>query len=198
MKMNNKQKTNAFHDLAVSEAYARLQEEGIEGLSMRKLAKQMECSTQKLYSNFKNKDELLLAIAVRLREHIRNLDLSVKQDKNPVRYLLDLTFRTLQFFVNEPAALTLLMQQRYRLDAIDSEDPNDPYHLALKALNCPKLSKAKALDEALSSIRLLLVGATYSLRGASVAQSKAIFKSTEYALCSILQGWGYNKENFFA
>lgn len=191
--MNDKQNPSAFRALAVDEAYARLQEEGIEGLSMRKLAKQMGWSTQKLYSNFKNKDELLLAIAVRLREHIRNLDFSVKQDKNPLRYLLDLTFSTLQFFVNEPAALEILMEQRYRLDAVDSEDPNDPYHLALKALNCPKLSKTKAFDDALSSIRLLLVGATYCLRDASVAQRKAIFKGAEYTLCSMLHGWGYHE-----
>jgi AcrR family transcriptional regulator len=181
-----------FRTLAVEEAYALLQAEGIEGLSMRKLANQMGWSTQKLYSNFKNKDELLLSIATLLRERIRKLDLSVKKDKDPLRYLLDLTQGTLQFFVKEPAALEVLMEQRYRLDAVNSKGLSDPYHLALKALNCPRLSAAKAFEDALNSIRLLLVGATYSLRNASVAQRKAIFKGAEHALCSMLRGWGYS------
>ncbi len=185
-----KQKPDVFNTLAANEAYILIQEGGIEGLSMRKLASKLDCSTQKLYSNFENKDGLLLRVAARLRERIRKHDLSVKQDKDPLRYLLDLTFNTLKFFLNEPAALEVLMQQRYRIDVIDTDDTLDPYYLALKALNCPRLSTPKALDEALSAIRLLLVGATYSLQGASTAQSKAIFKGTEHALCSMLRGWG--------
>ncbi|MFC2049215.1 TetR/AcrR family transcriptional regulator [Chlamydiota bacterium] len=185
--MSERQSEDLFRASAADAAYALLQEEGVKGLSMRKLASHLGWSTQKLYSNFKNKDELLLAVALNLRKRIREHDLAVKPAQDPVRYLLDLTFNTLQFFVNEPAALEILMEQRYRLDAICAEDLNDPYTVALKAL--PGLSEEKAFDAALNAIRLLLVGATYCLRDASAAQRKKIFKGTEYALCSMLQGW---------
>lgn len=191
--MIDNQSQEIFRALAVDGAYEQLQEAGIKGLSMRKLARRIGWSTQKLYSNFKNKDELLLAIATHLRERIRTHNLIVKKGSDPLHYLLDLTFGTLQFFVREPAALEVLMEQRYRLDILSPQDFNDPYHLALKALGCSGLSEAKAFDDALNSIRLLLVGATYCLRDVSAAQSKEIFRGTEHALCSMLHSWGYRK-----
>lgn len=182
-----------FRAYAADAAYAQLLEGGIKNLSMRKLSRRLDCSTQKLYSNFKNKDELLLAIATHLRERIKKSDLLVKQCSDPLRYLLDLTFNTLQFFVSEPIALEILIEQRYRLEALSLENSDDPYCIALRALNCPELSKIKAFDDALSAIRLLIVGATHCLYGASESQQHKIFASTEYALCSMLEGWGLKR-----
>lgn len=179
-----------FQASVVDEAYLLLQNEGIEGFSMRKLAKSIGWSTQKLYSTFKNKDEILLAVATHLRERIRQRNLTVKQEADPLRYFLDLTFSALQFYVDEPVALEVLMAQRYRLDAPITDDANEPYFQALKGMNCPALKESAAFDDALNSIRILLIGASYCLRGASAPQRQQVFRRTEFALYSMLRSWG--------
>ncbi len=65
----------------LSAARELIQEEGYEGLTLRKLAKRMECSPMAIYSYFADKQALLTALALEGFEKVaKRLDSTVRRD----------------------------------------------------------------------------------------------------------------------
>lgn len=87
-----------------------LDQEGYEGFSLRKVAKACHVSQTAPYRHFKDKDELITAIA---GEAMREFDQSLKQavekfSDNPKKQLQEMGIAYIDFFVKNPEYLRLL------------------------------------------------------------------------------------------
>jgi len=59
----------AIKNLIIDRAYEMIENEGVENLSIRKIAKAIEYSPMTIYGYFKNKEEILFSISMRAYDH---------------------------------------------------------------------------------------------------------------------------------
>ncbi len=94
----------------ISEGLRLLDEEGYEALSLRKVAKACNVSQTAPYRHFKDKNELVLAIALRALESFNaSLSGAVDRFEDDIRsQLLEMGVCYVRFFVENPAILRIL------------------------------------------------------------------------------------------
>ena len=90
---------DAFCKKIADEALELIKEQGLEALSMRKLAKALGFSTQKLYSNFKDKDALLLFVAKELTRHLIASNATCEDPITCVRNILECEPKVLELYL---------------------------------------------------------------------------------------------------
>lgn len=90
MARSPKQDPVFFRQLILKKAAEMLHDQGIHGLSMRKLAQSLNASTMVLYTYFKNKQGLLNALYLDGFEQLRRELEQVEADPDPIVYVMDL------------------------------------------------------------------------------------------------------------
>ncbi|CAM2009851.1 TetR/AcrR family transcriptional regulator [Acanthopleuribacter pedis] len=85
-----KQDPAFFRQLILKKAAEMLREQGIHGLSMRKLAQSLNASTMVLYTYFKNKQGLLNALYLDGFDQLRQELERVEPDPDPIATIMDL------------------------------------------------------------------------------------------------------------
>lgn len=103
-----------------------LDEEGYEGFSLRKVAKACNVSHAAPYRHFKNKDELIMAIAFEaMRKFSQCLQSAVDQyPDDPKRQLKEMGYAYIKFFTENPEYLRLIFLSdiQNKISGLDSDD----------------------------------------------------------------------------
>ena len=116
MKIKDEQQVAYRRQQMIKEAKLILQAEGIEGLSMRRLAQKLQQSPGIVYHYFKNKDELLLAIVQEGYERILHIIQEQAMIKRPVEQKLYYTLKSyLEEMLKEPQIYQIIMQSQHPL-----------------------------------------------------------------------------------
>lgn len=185
----------AFRQMVLDESYKMIKSEGLKEFSMRKLALAIGWSTQKLYSSFENKEEILKALGKHFRDLIWEQQKSIVLGVDPLKYLLSLTRVSLLFFSKEPAAYEILIQTHLENGEEPLEKAQEVYQEALKALKIPSLKGKKAFQMAIDAIRMLLIGATQYMQKVPEESRDEVLKAAESALRTLLIGYGMTQKN---
>jgi len=137
-----------------------LDEEGYEGFSMRKVAKVCNVSQTAPYRHFKDKNELIKAIAVKaLQEFNQSLEKAFDDDGDPKDQLKAMGRYYVSFFAENPEYMRLLFfsnAQAWMREAVMNEyhsDDEHPYSALEKAV---KNYKAAYPDDERSQDELIV------------------------------------------
>ncbi len=185
----------AFRQMVMEESYKIIRSEGLKAFSMRKLATNIGWSTQKLYSTFQNKDEILIALGKHFRDLIWEQQKSIALGDDPLEYLMALTRVSLLFFSKEPAAYEILIHTHLANGKAPLEKAQDVYQEALKALKIPSLKNKQAFLQAVESVRMLLIGATHYMQMVDEEYRPEVLKGAERALRTLLLGLGMTQNH---
>ena len=146
-------------------------------------------------SNFRNKEELLLAIDQYIRGRINKKMKGVSRGPDPLENVIALASTTLHFFLQEPAAIEVLKEVRYKQEETPSPREDKAQQLfrdAVSDLQCPALIQPAAFEEALEAIRVMLVGAGECIRITKPQKREVVLTATLNGLRSLIKGWGYH------
>ena len=94
-------------------AYEVVRAEGFDGFTARNIAKEMNCSTQPIYLEFKNMDDLKKELLVRIKAHLTESIYAQERMKKPI---LNDALNYLYFAKEEPVFFKALYLEN-RLDA---------------------------------------------------------------------------------
>lgn len=106
----------------MAEAERILDQDGLDALTLRRLAEQTDLTTRAVYSLFGNKDGLLLALSERAFGLLGSMLAAVPQGPNPATDIVDaglLVFR--QFALEHPALFRLAIQHTIRGPELDPQ-----------------------------------------------------------------------------
>ena len=121
-------------------AYDVVKTEGFEGFTARNIAKTMNCSTQPIYLEFKNMDDLKNELYSRIKEYLTETIFKNTREDDPV---LNICLNFVHFAKEEPIFFRALFLE----DHIGSKRMHDlPYEAMLDAFE--KEDKTKGLNEA--------------------------------------------------
>jgi AcrR family transcriptional regulator len=181
----------AFQAFLAKEAYRLIEKKGLESLSMRTLAQQVEWSTQKLYSTFRNKERLLHAVAEYLRGRLWELLSTAPKTGDSVEDLIQLSMLSIHFFIQEPHAFEVLLHTHYEPDAKAQEKSSVLYEKAFRVVHCSSLRTDADVQTALQIIRFFVAGAISSiLRTKDPKEHRSLIRSVDTGLRTLLRGWG--------
>ncbi len=109
-----------------------LDEEGYDGLSMRKVAKACNVSQTAPYRHFKDKNDLIKSIAVKaLQEFDQSLEKAFLSDGDPKEQLKDMGLHYIRFFTENPEYMRLLFSsnaQAWMREAVINECCSEDSH----------------------------------------------------------------------
>ena len=176
-----------FKAQVIKVASSLIKQEGLEGLSLRKLAKGLEYSTTKLYQEFGNKQDLIVFLAEDICQRQNKRLQSVMGSENPEEYILTITHEATCFYTEEPWSAQILAAVRFE------EMPMPPsFKLAsdisrnnFRALNLSE----KTLDDLQNVTRSLMLGALSILRpNSKKSEKELVIKIIDDGMRLILAG----------
>lgn len=150
-----------------------LDQEGYEGFSLRKVAKACNVSQTAPYRHFKDKDALVIAIAI---EALQTFNDTLKQaleqhQGNPKKQLIEMGIAYISFFVANPEYLRLIffnnLQMKtdiYSCDGFDQFQKDNPFQTFFKAVEKYK----EATPEQTMSVEELIVYCWGLVHGISI------------------------------
>lgn len=183
----------SLRKLILANAHKILMSEGLEGLTMRSIANNIEYSQSKIYEFFTSKDELCEALC---KEHCENLleELQkVSNEMGPEKYLTDLIIKTMEFHGSHPHSDTLFTlvcfgPQRFKVPEAFLKMEN-LFINALKNLESPYLATEEDIMASLDIIRCIFIGVSNLMVSTSVKGEMRGLEITENALKVLLRGW---------
>lgn len=124
----------------ISKGLLLLNKEGFEGFSLRKVAAMCEVSHTAPYKHFKDKEELILAIALEVTDAFAAalLESTVKYPDNPKLQIIEMGKSYVKFMVENPEYLKFLFltEHRYPADITEKEfcsHPDTPFEIFKKS-----------------------------------------------------------------
>lgn len=184
-----------FFSAVIHAAYDLLNENGFEGLTLRKLAAALSYSTTKLYYEFGDKQGLYLLLAEDICARQNAKLANLKKENDPVESLLLFTHEALCFYADEPWSAGILGAVRFeKLDpsAIPAtfKIAADNYRRYVVNLNFSYLADLDKLEEGLNITRALMFGALSILHPDSDKQAKdRVIKIVDDGMRLIVAGW---------
>jgi len=180
--------------LIIDNAHNLLIQKGIEGLTMRLLADNIEYSQSKIYEFFANKDALCEAVCEELCNKYLAVLEKLPQSHDTESYLKELVTTTVEFHSSYPhsdALFTLVCfgPERFTIPPAFAQI-EAIFIKALKGLNSPYLKSAEDINSALDVIRSIfisvsaLINAETSLKGVN----RALLMSKN-AIATLIRGW---------
>ncbi len=183
-----------FRASVIQAAYALIVKNGLEGLSLRKLAEDIEYSTSKLYHEFESKQDIIHLLAEDICQRQNERLRSLKKGTDAEEYLLRFTHEAVVFYVEEPASASILAAMRF--DRLGIEKPAafklaaENFHNSVVALHIPRLSNKEALEEGLNVTRALMLGALSLLhRDSQESEKNLVVKIVDDGMKLIIAGW---------
>lgn len=113
----------------LNEAFEIVRKEGLNGLSARRIAQKLHCSTQPIYRAFKSMKELEAAVIKKAREYAVTYLLQEGEVPKP---FLNIGLRYLRF-AREEKELFKLLYMSGRVE-IDFQNPNYPFNLLFERM----------------------------------------------------------------
>jgi AcrR family transcriptional regulator len=171
-----------------------VEKEGVEGLSVRKLASTLGYSTMKLYSECGGKPQLLILMAEEICKQQNTVLNKVPVGDDPIGYLLQLTLASSRYYVDKPWTAQVLRVVRFELDA-GEQSPSfqktvTRYREAMKATKLPGTQDPKTLEAKLNVIRALILGALSLLHlDADPSDKKRVIKIVDDGMHTLIAGW---------
>jgi AcrR family transcriptional regulator len=139
-----------------------LNREGYEGFSLRKAARACGVSQTAPYRHFRDKDELITAIAIHaLREFNSSLESAAAKGSNPEEQLKEIGVAYVHFFTENPEYLKLLFlndHEAYMGDICPEEDHYKEGHPFATFFNAVKRYKEARANETRSVDEMVLYG----------------------------------------
>lgn len=178
----------------VSTAQEILMNHGLDGLTMRAVANDIEYSQSKIYEFFASKDELYEELCGVNCEMLLKVLQKIPSDINKKKYLTDLVVKTIEFHSSIPHSdelLTLICfgPPRYKVPKAFQEIEK-LFISALKDLKSPYLTTENDILSSLDIIRCIFIGVSKlmvsqiplsgKVRGQEIAKN---------ALEALLRGW---------
>ncbi len=137
-----------------------LDEDGYEGFSMRKVAKACNVSQTAPYRHFRDKNELIKAIALNaLREFDESLERAFSEEGDPKAQLKAMGRYYIQFFVDNPETMRLLFfsnVQAWMREAVEDEYHSGDEHPYSALERAVKNYKAANPDDERSEDELIV------------------------------------------
>ena len=183
-----------FRKLIVANAHEILMKNGLDGLTMRAIANNIEYSQSKIYEFFASKDELCQILCKEHCEKLLEILQSVSDKTDPGKNLTNLIVKTIEFHDSHPHSDTLLTlvcfgPQRFKIPEAFLEVEN-LFVSALKDLKSPYLTTESDILASLDIIRCLFIGVSNLMMSETSLEGKsrglAITKNT---LKILLRGW---------
>lgn len=111
-------------------------EKGLDGLSLRELARRIDYSPSGLYEYFNSKDEIVTAICLEGRELMYDYLNRVPADLSPSERLVQMGLAYLEFAHDHPEHFRLIFNQltANRSSFSEKVDEESPYYLLLQAV----------------------------------------------------------------
>lgn len=180
--------------LIIANAHEILMKDGLEGLTMRAIANNIEYSQSKIYEFFASKDELCEVLCKEHCEKLLEILQNISEDKNPEKYLTSLIIKTMDFHSAHPHSDTLLTlvcfgPQRFQIPE-DFLKVQNLFISALKNLKSPHLASEKDILASLDIIRCLFIGVSNLMKSETSSEGKSRgLAIIENALKVLLRGW---------
>lgn len=180
--------------LIIANAHEILMKNGLEGLTMRALANNIEFSQSKIYEFFTSKDQIYEVLCKDLCEKLLNLLKEVPEKQVPDNYLSDLILKTIEFHGSHPHSdplftLVCFGPQRFKIPE-EFLEIEQFFLKALKNLKSPYLKTSEELMASLDIIRCIFIGvSTLMATETSVQGRTRALNITKNALSVLLRGW---------
>ena len=180
--------------LIVANAHEILMKDGLDGLTMRSIANNIEYSQSKIYEFFASKDELCEVLCKEHCEKLLEILQSVSDKMDPEKYLTNLIIKTMEFHGSHPHSDTLLTlvcfgPQRFKIPEAFLEMEN-LFVSALKNLKSPYLTSESDILASLDIIRCIFIGVSNLMISETSSEGKSRgLAITENALKVLLRGW---------
>lgn len=180
--------------LIVANAHEILMKDGLDGLTMRSIANNIEYSQSKIYEFFASKDELCEVLCKEHCEKLLELLRQVSEKIDPEKYLTNLIIKTMEFHGSHPHSDTLLTfvcfgPQRFKIPEAFLE-MEKLFVCALKNLKSPYLATESDILASLDIIRCIFIGVSNLMISETSSEGKSRgLAITENALKVLLRGW---------
>jgi len=194
IKERKEREKDNLRKLIVSSAQDIVMRQGLDGLTMRAIAHDIEYSQSKIYEFFASKDELLEELCSENCEKLLKILQKIPADGNEKDYLADLVVETVEFHSTYPHSDELLT-----LVCFGSQPERTPkafleienlFVSALKRLKSSYLTTEKDISSSLDIIRCLFIGVSKLM--VSQIPLKGKIRGTELtknALDALVRGW---------
>lgn len=181
-----------IRQLIITSAQKIVLEQGVNGLTMRAIAQDIEYSQSKLYEYFASKDALCEALC-EVNCHAILEQLQKLKPNQAAQYLTDLVMTTMEFHVEHPHSdelLTLVCfaPERFNVPASFLEIES-LFMTALKALKSPFLANDKDVTAALDTIRCLFIGVSTLMVSDVGSHRERALAIVNNAVQALLRGW---------
>lgn len=173
-------------------AHEMLAAEGLDGLTMRALAKQIEYSQSKIYTLFKGKDDLCEVLCSELCEKLLMTLKAIQVKASPEEYLKTLILKTIEFHGNHRYSDTLFTlicfsDGKYRIPEAFSEVEALLIE-GLRNIESPLICNDEQVADALDIIRCIFIGVSTLMNMGEEGAAKAI-KMTNNTINILIKGW---------
>lgn len=194
IKERKKREREQLKQLIVDQALDLLAKVGVEGLTMRQLAEQIEYSQSKIYEFFPGKTALVWELCKRLSEQMFDHLQKVSRKLPPNEYLKQIVLESVEFHCLHPHSDAVFTLICFGKEDIEVPEPFQKveglFVLALKNLNSPQIQTKEEIETALDMIRCLFVGALTLLQGETAEQGKErVRKIADQSIHTFIQGW---------
>lgn len=180
--------------LILSCAHEIVRKGGLNALTMRAIADQIEYSQSKIYEFFSNKDQLCEVLCQDHCENLLNALRQISTTTKPDHYLNKLVKTTMEYHASNPHSdnlLTLVCFGPERFHPPEAfQTIEDLFIEALKNLKSPALKTQSELLSALDIIRCLFIGVSnLMVTETSLKGRMRGLDIIENALTTLLKGW---------
>ncbi|WP_414838663.1 TetR/AcrR family transcriptional regulator [Carnobacterium sp. TMP28] len=158
-------------------AYAVVKKEGFEGFTARNIAKTMDCSTQPIYLEFKNMDDLKNELYVKIKDYLTETIFANDRSEDPI---LNICLNFVHFAKDEPIFFKALFLENH---LEPKKMHNLPYEEMLKAFE--DQAQTNSLSEA--EKRVLFETIWISVYGTAALLAQNLIELDEVALKNSLE-----------
>ncbi|SEL18560.1 transcriptional regulator, TetR family [Carnobacterium iners] len=158
-------------------AYAVVKKEGFEGFTARNIAKTMDCSTQPIYLEFKNMDDLKNELYTKIKDYLTETIFANKRSEDAI---LNTCLNFVHFAKDEPIFFRALFLE-------DHLDPKRMYNLSYEEMLTAFEEKAKTSSLSKVEKRTLFETIWISVYGTAALLAQSLIELDEVALKNSLE-----------
>lgn len=197
MKLKERKERNSQikQEAILSAAKSIVQENGIEGLTIRKTAQMIGFSVCIIYEHFTSKEAILKALFKEVSRELVGVLEQVKQQQNSAEeYIVDLFSKDIEFMLEKPYRVELFAAvigglSREEFPAAMREIA-DCFGNAIRTLGYPCLMSQNEIHDALDILRAMLSGVlNMAVRKGSLVHKERYMTIMESGIRVLLDGW---------